>query len=75
MDGKGRCLDNVIVERLWWTVKYHYLYLWAFENGIELRKGLADWFAYYNQERFHQALEEMTPDEIYFKKCEELKAA
>lgn len=75
MDGKGRCLDNVIVERLWWTVKYHYLYLWAFENGAELRKGLAEWFAYYNQERSHQSLEEMTPDEVYFKNCEELKAA
>lgn len=75
MDGKGRCLDNVIVERLWWTVKYHYLYLWAFENGRELRKGLAEWFSYYNQERPHQSLEEMTPDDLYFKNCEEVKAA
>jgi putative transposase len=75
MDGKGRCLDNVIVERLWWTVKYHYLYLWAFENGRELRKGLAEWFSYYNQERPHQSLEEMTPDDVYFKNYEAVKAA
>jgi putative transposase len=65
MDGRGRCLDNVFIERLWWTVKYHFLYLWAFENGTELRKGLQKWFRFYNQERSHQALDEMTPDEVY----------
>ena len=75
MDGRGRCLDNVFIERLWWTVKYHYLYLWAFENGTALRKGLQKWFRFYNQERSHQALDEMTPDEVYFKDQEQLKAA
>ena len=75
MDGRGRCLDNVFIERLWWTVKYHYLYLWAFENGTALRKGLQKWFRFYNQERSHQALDEMTPDEVYFKKQEQLRAA
>ena len=75
MDGRGRCLDNVFIERLWWTVKYHYLYLWAFENGIALRKGLQNWFRFYNQDRSHQALDEMTPDEVYFKDQEQLKAA
>jgi putative transposase len=75
MDGRGRCLDNVFIERLWWTVKYHYLYLWAFENGTEMRKGLQKWFRFYNQERSHQALDEMTPDEVYFKDQEQLKAA
>ena len=75
MDGRGRCLDNVFIERLWWTVKYHYLYLWAFENGTVLRKGLQKWFRFYNQDRSHQALDEMTPDEVYYKDQEQLKAA
>ena len=44
MDGRGRCIDNIMIERLWWTVKYHYLHLHSFENGIELRKGLRSWF-------------------------------
>lgn len=72
MDGRGRCIDNIFVERLWWTVKYHYLHLHAFENGSELRKGLRSWFEYYNRERTHQSLNRMTPDECYFKEQEKL---
>ena len=68
MDGRGRFQDNIFIERLWWTLKYHYLYLRTFKNGIELRQGLRTWFEYYNRERFHQSLEDWTPDEIYFKK-------
>ena len=75
MDGKGRCIDNVFIERLWWSVKYQYLYLWAFENGLELKKGLRKWLEYYNQERSHQALNERTPDEVYFKNYTQLEAA
>jgi putative transposase len=67
MDGRGRCMDNIFIERLWWTVKYHYLHLHSFENGLELRKGLRSWFEYYNRERTHQSLSRMTPDECYFK--------
>lgn len=66
MDGRGRYQDNILIERLWWTVKYHYLYLHAFSNGAELRKGLKKWFLFYNQERFHQSLGDKTPDEVYF---------
>jgi putative transposase len=73
MDGRGRCMDNIFVERLWWTVKYHYLNLHSFENGLELRKGLRSWFDYYNRERIHQSLNKMTPDECYFK--EQIKLA
>jgi putative transposase len=73
MDGRGRCMDNIFVERLWWTVKYHYLHLHSFENGLELRKGLRSWFEYYNRERTHQSLNKMTPDEWYFK--EQIKQA
>lgn len=69
MDGRGRCIDNVFVERLWWTVKYHYLYLREFESGSRLRKGLSEWFAYYNEERGHQSLDGCTPDEVYFGTC------
>lgn len=75
MDGRGRFQDNIFIERLWWTVKHHYVYLRAFENGAELRNGLKHWFKYYNQERFHQSLGDLTPDEVYFKEHELLKAA
>jgi putative transposase len=74
MDGRGRCMDNIFVERLWWTVKYHYLHLHSFENGTELRKGLRSWFEYYNRERTHQSLNRMTPDECYFKEQGKLAA-
>jgi putative transposase len=67
MDGRGRCMDNIFIERLWWTVKYHYLHLHSFENGLEMRKGLRKWFGFYNRERGHQSLNRQTPDECYFK--------
>ncbi len=66
MDGRGRYQDNIFIERLWWTVKHHYLYLHTFNNGAELRQGLKNWFAFYNQERFHQSLGDKTPDEVYY---------
>jgi putative transposase len=66
MDGRGRVQDNIFIERLWWTLKYQYLYLHCFDNGSELRKGLGDWFCFYNQERSHQALDDLTPDEVYY---------
>mgnify|MGYP000228783655 FL=1 len=66
MDGRGRVQDNIFIERLWWTVKHHYLYLHVFDNGTQLRNGLNEWFRFYNQERFHQALDNLTPDEVYY---------
>ena len=66
MDGRGRVLDNIFIERLWWTLKYQYLYLWSFDNGSQLRQGLDQWFHFYNQERSHQALDNLTPDEVYY---------
>jgi len=75
MGGRGRFQDNIFIERLWWTVKYQYLYLRAFDNGKELRHGLKKWFQYYNQDRFHQSLEDWTPDEIYFIKQQLKKVA
>ncbi len=66
MDGRGRYLDNIFIERLWWTVKYQYLYLRTFDDGAQLRKGLNKWFRFYNQERFHQSLNDCTPNEIFY---------
>ena len=66
MDGRRRVQDNIFIERLWWTLKYHYLYLHAFEGGTDLKNGLRNWFTFYNRERSHQALDNMTPDEVYY---------
>lgn len=65
MDGRGRCLDNVFVERLWRTVKYEYVYLWRPEVVSALAAGLTTYFGYYNEERTHQSLEDRTPAEVY----------
>jgi putative transposase len=66
MDGRGRCQDNIFIERLWWTFKYQYLYLHSFDTGAELRTGLKHWIEYYNSERSHQSLDSKTPDEVYY---------
>jgi putative transposase len=66
MDGRGRVQDNIFIERLWWTLKYQYLYLWSFDNGSQLRQGLDQWFRMYNHDRSHQALDNLTPDEVYY---------
>jgi putative transposase len=65
MDGKGRCLDNVFVERLWRTVKYEEIYLYRHETVPELHAGLSRYFPYYNRERQHQSLSYRTPAEVY----------
>ena len=66
MDGKGRWIDNVFIERLWRSVKYEDVYLRAYENGREVQVGLTRYFDFYNRERLHQSHEYQTPDEIYF---------
>jgi putative transposase len=66
MDGRGRCQDNIFVERLWWTIKHHYLYLHSFSGGSQLREGLTEWVGFYNHERGHSALDDRTPDEVYY---------
>ncbi len=66
MDGRGRAQDNIFIERLWWSLKHQYLYLRAFESGSELYKGLRTWFKFYNRDRSHQALDKLTPDEVYY---------
>jgi putative transposase len=66
MDGKGRALDNVFVERLWRTVKYEEVYPRDYADGTEARSGLGKYFPFYNEERRHQALGKRTPAEVYF---------
>ena len=66
MDGKGRWVDNVFIERLWRSVKYEDVYLRAYKTPTELRTGLARYFNFYNTRRHHSALDRYTPDEVYF---------
>ena len=65
MDGRGRWLDNVFIERLWRSLKYECVYLHAFETASELRAGLRSWVGLYNGRRPHSALAGRTPDEVY----------
>lgn len=65
MDGKGRALDNIFIERLWRSVKYEKVYLNVYENGLTLWQGLEEYFNFYNFERQHQSLEYCTPISIY----------
>lgn len=66
MDGRGRCLDNGFVERLWRTVKYEDVYLRCYETVPELAQGLERYFGFYNEERLHQALAYRTPADVYW---------
>ena len=66
MDGKGRALDNVYVERLWRSLKYENIFINDYRDLKELKGGINLYFKFYNTERFHQALEYQTPDEVYF---------
>ncbi len=65
MDGKGRALDNIFIERLWRSVKYENVYLNVYENGLSLWKGLEQYFQFYNHERLHQSLDYHTPQQKY----------
>lgn len=65
MDGRGRCLDNVFVERLWRSLKYEEVYLHAYESVAEAKAGISAWVTFYNHERLHQGLGERTPAEVY----------
>src|SRR5207245_4272903 len=64
-DGRGRALDNVFVERLWRSVKYEEVYLKDYQTVSEARNGLAEYFRFYNYERYHQSLDYKTPFAVY----------
>jgi len=68
MDGKGRALDNVFVERLWRSVKYEDIYLKSYESLRQVREGLKNYFLFYNEKRPHQGIKYKTPAEVYFEK-------
>jgi len=68
MDGKGRCFDNIFVERLWRSVKYEEVYIKRYETGAEAHRGLNSYMEFYNNERPHQSLNYQTPRAIYMTK-------
>ena len=65
MDGKGRAIDNIFIERLWRSVKYECIYINVFEDGVKLYEGLNQYFTFYNNERIHQSLDYKTPQSLY----------
>lgn len=69
MDGKGRAIDNIFIERLWRSVKYEHIYLRVPDDGVGLYKGLNDYFCFYNSERLHQSLGYKTPEVLYNKRA------
>lgn len=74
MDGKGRWIDNVIVERLWRSVKYEEVYLKAYDTVRHARESLGSYFVFYNSKRTHQSLDYQTPDEVYYPKAVSMAA-
>ena len=75
MDGRGRYLDNIFIERLWRSLKQEAIYLKEINDGFQARCVIKDWMAFYNTERPHSALDRLTPDDAYWAGLEEQKAA
>ena len=75
MDGKGRWMDNVFIERLWRSLKYEDIYLKAYASVHQAKQGIGDWMNFYNQDRRHASLSRMTPDQIYYDLPSELPLA
>jgi len=75
MDGKGRWLDNVFIERLWRSVKYEDVYLKAYSSITEVREGLKEYFEFYNLRRRHQSLDRRTPDDVYWSTLPKIQVA
>jgi len=73
MDGKGRAIDNIFIERLWRSVKYEHVYLFPASDGLECYQGLKTYFKYYNDERRHQSLKDKTPLTV-FQQSEDIAA-
>jgi putative transposase len=68
MDGKGRCFDNIRMERFWRSIKVEEIYLKEYNSFSELKKSIGEYILFYNNERFHQSLDYRTPAEVYFEK-------
>lgn len=71
MDGRGRALDNIFIERLWRTVKYEHVYLQDIQTVQEAWLGLRDYFGFYNHQRLHQSLDYRTPAQVYLSGCQD----
>ena len=69
MDGKGRYMDNIFVERLWRSLKYEEVYLKAYASVAEAKAGIGSWLGFYNEERQHQSLGYRTPRQAYEAEC------
>jgi putative transposase len=67
MNGKGRSLDNIIIERFWWSIKHENIYLNDYNNLKEIRLAIENYMLYYNQKRIYQSLNYQTPFEVYFR--------
>jgi putative transposase len=65
MDGKGRCIDNVFIERLWRSLKYKCVYLHSWETGSQAKAGIGQWMTFYNHRRPHSSLGGTAPDVFY----------
>ena len=70
MDGKGRCMDNIFIERLWRSLKYECVYLHAWETGSQARNGIGRWITFYNHQRPHTAHGGQPPAMVYFNSIE-----
>jgi len=66
MDGRGRWIDNVFIERLWRSLKYEEVYLNAYDTVVQAKQGIGEWMRFYNQDRRHASLSRMTPDQVYY---------
>jgi len=66
MDGPGRCIDNILRERTWRTMKYEHIFLHGYRTLGELRRGLKDSLDFFNRKRLHQGLDYQTPDAVYY---------
>lgn len=66
MDGKGRCLDNIFIERFWRSLKYENIFIHDYKSVTDLKNSISKYMQFYNTERFHQSLEYKTPDEVYY---------
>jgi putative transposase len=65
MDSKGRCIDNIFIERFWRSLKYEEVYLKAYDNGLEAKTSISQWISFYNNERPHQGLNSKTPQQVF----------